>query len=189
MSKTLLEKYAAAVRKRDKWAKRAEKLAAEAGIRIVRLAASTTSANNPRHPGPAVSELERPELQRGGKYFGALSQVARHLRVNTATVANVSCGASQSVRIAAAIRAEFARRDALPPPAAVVALTKEQRLEFRYGGRYYGVLAALAKRAHRSSSVYAKALHDPCRSRKAAAEICVEMARIDAELAAKAVRA
>jgi hypothetical protein len=190
MSKTPLQKYAIAVRKRDKWAKRAIALQEVIGgsalapvapiptpVSAAELVASIPSSE------PLLTPAEHRHLKPGGKYRGALERVAASSGVTLHYVYQVTSGRQQSHRLLRAVRAEFRRLDGLdkpklePLPTAVIKL-------FEAGEKYDGVFRAVGRKSRRPRSFYECVVQHPDVSPKDYAAILAGMARVDVEIAA-----
>jgi transcriptional regulator with XRE-family HTH domain len=149
MSKTLLEKYAAAVRKRDKWTRRAESLAVKAGI---------VSSSVKETPNPDAQN----EFSLGGKYYGIQTLVARRLGLHIGTVNRVVRGQRRSEPISAALKFAMKEADANPPclprlEEKLPRLSPEERKYFINGGPGFGGILRVANRLGISRSAVQKA--------------------------------
>ena len=151
------------------------------------------TANKKRHnykPKPTCFDfgplqcIDRREFRNGGKYFGLFTQIAKDLSVNPSTVEMVSRGARISERILNAIVAGVRRIDS-DPQLSPQPLSPFERAQFARGGSYYGVSTRVAKSLGMLNSNMHRALRGKTRSPRILASVRAEMARVDAELAAK----
>jgi hypothetical protein len=132
-----------------------------------------------------TSPLNRAELSHfaTGKYRGVFTRVAQSLQMQTANVWRVGHG-SKSERVLRAIREEMARVDSGDFPR-LDQLSSEEVAGLSHGGRYRGSYTRVAKQLGQDpDGVGARARHGRC-SQRLLASIRAEMARVDAELAAK----
>jgi hypothetical protein len=132
-----------------------------------------------------LTASERAEFTRGGKYYGALTRVAKSLGIRPSNMHRVVRGKLRSPRTLAAVRAEMTRIDALPKEKRVDPLTPEEADQFKNGCKYYGLFTKVGKAMGRCSST----VGFTCTSRTASQSMLrclrVEMQRVDAILAAK----
>jgi uncharacterized small protein (DUF1192 family) len=141
-------------------------------------------------PKPAVFDfkplaaIDRREFRNGGRYHGAMTRVAKSLGVSENMVEMVSRGKSTSARILKALKDEIARIDA-NPKLSPAPLTDEERRQFARGGKYYGVVARTAESLGMLACNVHRCLRGKTRSPRILAAIRAEIARVDAEIAAK----
>jgi hypothetical protein len=136
----------------------------------------------PDLPTP-LSQEELSQFRNNGRYRGLYTRVARDLGMQTANVWRVGHGAA-STRVLTAIRAEMARVDR-GEVANIAQLTPSERLKFAHGGIYRGLFTRVAVAlGQNADGVASRARLGKC-SQRLLLSIRSEMARVDAELAAK----
>ena len=134
-------------------------------------------------PGPLEGIALR-EVRNGGRYYGVFTRVAQNLNVSTAAVEQCSRGTLHSKQILKALISEIERVDAdksLHPPA----LTMSEYAEMQRGGKYYGISSRVANSLGMHPSNMPRVTSGKIRSPRVLTALRAEMARIDAELAAK----
>ena len=136
---------------------------------------------------PLLAEIDLRDFRRHGKYWGLAVRVAQQLRLSHSHVHRVLLGDSQSLRVAQAISDEMKLIDkqSAPSPINADGLSAEEISEFSRGGRYFGLKASVAKQLGISQNTVCKAARDPKNSRPTYRAIRAEMARVDADIAAK----
>ena len=133
---------------------------------------------------PLLPEIDRRHFRQGGRYCGALSKVAKDLGIKPATAHQVFSGFTVSDRVASAIRREIRRLDRVTRPEDW-SLTEEEKALLKLGGAYRGVAARAAARLHTSHQHISRCVAGKYRSRRVVAALRKEIARVDAEIAAK----
>lgn len=134
--------------------------------------------------GP-LSPEQLAECSGGGRYFGCFSRAAKASGLSATSIRKAAMGITKSQAPLRALHAEIARIDALPPSENPQPLTSERLSEFSRGGRYYGCLAQIARKLNSTSANIYSVAKGTARSKRLLVGIHEELARIDAELAAK----
>ena len=151
--KSLSRALSRAIRKRDKWSKRVLKL--EAALQAV---GETLYQPNMIQPQLATSDRKFPlseedlkRFQPRGLFFGAAGAVGRSLELPAYKVMRVARGLERNPQIEASLAQELVRREATGKNDNSP-FTKEQLAQFGIGGRYFGLIAEVAKATNVSSS-------------------------------------
>jgi hypothetical protein len=135
---------------------------------------------------PSLTDAELLLFGKGKKYHGAFTTVAKKLGISSNTVVTVAKGRGQSRRIIPALREEMARIDEKIAPV-LVPISTEEREAFQRGGRYWGLMKKVARMRRVSTSTISMASQSPHNYTDSFLALRTEMARVDAEIAAKAV--
>ncbi len=151
---------------------------------ITRATPQTAKAKPSTFDFEPLKYIDRREFRNGGKYYGALTRVAKHLNVNASTVEMVSRGACISKRVLEAIIAEVERIDS-DSKASPLPLSAAEKAQFSRGGKYYGASSRVAASLGMLNSNMHRVLRGKQRSPRVLSAIRTEMARVDAELAVK----
>lgn len=128
------------------------------------------------------------EFRRGGKYFGLYAETARRRAVQPNYVISVAHGRQLSSPTLAALRVCIREVDAQIPKstaAGVEPFSPQLLLEMGHGGRYYGIYARVARSLGLQRSNVAHVARGEATSRRVLLALRAEMARVDAEIAAK----
>jgi len=134
---------------------------------------------------PPLTPKQRDEMERGGKYYGLTTEVCRILGCTRNTVHAVATGNSWNQPILAELQKRMGKRDVLAVSPLLPRLTPEQMRHFRYGGKYHGLYTVAAKRVGCNKDTVSWNARKGMYSNKGLTELYEEMARVDAELAAK----
>ncbi|MDR3723288.1 MAG: hypothetical protein P4K83_02210 [Terracidiphilus sp.] len=129
-----------------------------------------------------LTDSEKRQFRGGGRYRGTLAKVARDLGIPSGTVVGVACGRNSNYKVLAAIRAEMARIDMQTVP---LPISREEREQCKRGGRYAGIYGRVAKSLGVSRVLPPNVASGKLQSRRVLEALRDEMARIDAEIAAK----
>jgi hypothetical protein len=119
------------------------------------------------------------------RYSGIYKRVAERMGLTRRYVTAIGEGWQKSNRVSLELRAEMAKMDAefLDRPAP---LTAGQISQFKRGGRYFGLGSRTAQSLGLSKSAGTKAIHGGGRrGLKVLTALRAEMARVDAQIAAK----
>lgn len=130
---------------------------------------------------PELAGIDLAEFQRGGRYFGAYAHVAKKLNVSRPLVTYTAQGKG-SQRVLKALVEEMRRIDMMPPRAATVPLNHDELSHFK--GKYRGALSRVARSLGMDAQNVWRVAHG-AKSERVLTAIRAEMARVDAELAAK----
>lgn len=142
-------------------------------------------------PTKPLSPAEREQITSGEKYKGIYPRLAATLGVSKSTVRRVILGLRTDQRIErqilAAVRKEMARIEAVLEETEIPRLTLNERALFSKRGRYWGIYQEIAKHLNCcGDNVRHHALSPTStRSNEILRLVRAEMARVDAELAAK----
>jgi hypothetical protein len=131
---------------------------------------------------PELSGIDLAEFQRGGRYFGAYARVAKRLNVSRPLVTYTARGKGTR-RVLEALVKEIRRIDSEAPRSAVLSLTVAELSEFKTG-KYRGVFSRVARALRMNTQNVWRVGHGE-KSERVLCAIRAEMARVDAELAAK----
>ena len=131
---------------------------------------------------PELAGIDLRDFQRGGRYFGVYARVAKKLNVSRPLVTYTARGKGTR-RVLEAITQEIRRIDESDPPQTVTPLFVEDLSHFR-SGRYRGVLSRTARALGMETANIWRVAHGE-KSARVLAALRAEMARVDAELAAK----
>jgi hypothetical protein len=133
---------------------------------------------------PLFTLFEKGDFKNGSKYCGVLKRVAHDLGVCPITVSNVRQGYSRSARIENAIIKEINRIDALPDVCPPI-LTAPELTNFQRGKKYFSLYAITARNLEIAKNHLVNSVRSGRRSPRILSALRAEMARVDAELAAK----
>lgn len=123
------------------------------------------------------------EFRRGGRYFGVYARVARKCGVSRPNVTYVAQGKG-SRRILRAIIEEIQAVDRAPSSEGLAPLSQTELRCFNRGSRYFGAYTRVADRLGMEHSNVWRVAHGS-KSQRVLRAIREEMARVDAEVAAK----
>ena len=129
-----------------------------------------------------LSGIDLKEFQRGGRYFGAYARVAKKLGVSRPLVTYTARGKGTR-RVLKALVEEIRRIDAETPRSVTLPLTLAELSHFKTG-KYRGVLSRVARTLAMDTQNVWRVAHGE-KSERVLRAIRAEMARIDAEIAAK----
>jgi hypothetical protein len=148
-------------------------------------------AETPRRAGvpirtinPALAHLNRSDFSQGGKFYGLMAHIARKLNIGGCYVKEVVDGKSHAARVIAAIIEEI-QLGYKPPQKFHDQLSATEEVAFHRGGRYYGLYRRVAQQLGLNKRTVSAACRGTGRSDRAVIAVRAEMARVDAELAAK----
>jgi len=131
-----------------------------------------------------LADLSSLDIRKGAKYFGLLTRVGHSLGIHRTGVYKVATGRVTSELIMQELVAERRRIDLIQrvetPP-----LTAEENSQFCWGGRYCGLLEIVAKKLNVSVGHVSHIRLGDFPSARVLKALRSEMARVDAELAAK----
>jgi uncharacterized small protein (DUF1192 family) len=146
-----------------------------------------TDAELENSPLPVpLTALERAEFSFGGKYYGVSGRVAKSLGMLNSNMHRIVRGKLRTPRVLAALRKEMARVDALPRDPLPEPLTKEEIAQFKNGRKYYGLYTRVAQAVGmRANAFYHMSARSSVSQPEMIRALRAEMARVDAELAAK----
>ena len=131
---------------------------------------------------PELAGIDLKEFQRGGKYFGVYRRVANELGVSRPLVTYTARGKGAR-RVLDALLKEIHRVDQAPPAPHTAPLT-ESELSLFAKGRYRGAISRVASNLGMETSNVWRVAHGE-KSERVLKALRAELARIDAELAAK----
>jgi hypothetical protein len=153
-------------------------------------AAGSITIGQPREATCGLSPEELKEFNRGGRYHGLMGKVAKQCGTRVGTVSSVAHGKIQSRRIIAALRAGMNTFTAGPTagqrPKATksVHFSEDVILQFTTG-KYRGTVVRVARDLCVGRCRVSEVLHGRGQSARIIAALKSEIARIDAEHAAK----
>jgi hypothetical protein len=131
---------------------------------------------------PELAGVDLKEFQRGGRYFGVYARVAKKLGTSRPLVTYTARGKGTR-RVLDAILSEMLLVDHAVPTSRPVPLTIDELSHFR-NGKYRGVFTRVARSLNMEHSNVWRVGHGE-QSQRVLMAIRAEMARVDAELAAK----
>jgi hypothetical protein len=132
------------------------------------------------------------EFRRGGKYFGLYAEVARATGCAPTNVVSIAHGRLQSSAIIAVLTKRIGEIDAqmiVAKNPAIPTLSPEVLAQMKPGGKYFGLYARVARSLGVNKSNVRRTAIGHVTSRRMLDAVWSEMARVDAELAARKVGA